>query len=81
MPVWQPAIPQGLRPHLLSWVGYDFTSSDTDHHGVPSLGVTVVLSFAEPIARREASGLVHEDQRTRAIDLDPGSTSSKGVDQ
>lgn len=49
MPVWQPAIPQGLRPHLLSWVGYDFTSSDTDHHGVPSLGVTGVLSFAEPI--------------------------------
>ena len=49
MPVWQPAIPQVLRPHLLSWVGYDFASSDTAHHGVPSMGVTVVLSLAEPI--------------------------------
>ncbi len=61
MPVWQPAIPQGLRPHLLSWAGYDFTSSDTDHHGVPSLGVTVVLSFAEPIN----CGWLHGGERHR----------------
>ncbi len=61
MPVWQPAIPQGLRPHLLSWAGYDFTSSDTDHHGVPSLGVPVVLSFAEPIN----CGWLHGGERHR----------------
>lgn len=59
MPVWQPAIPQGLRPHLLSWVGYDFTSTDTVHHGIPSMGVTVVLSFAEPID----CGWLHGDAR------------------
>ena len=59
MPVWQPAIPQGLRPHLLSWVGYDFTSTDTGHHGVPSMGVTVVLSLAEPID----CGWLHGDAR------------------
>lgn len=59
MPVWQPAIPQGLRPHLLSWVGYDFTSTDTVHHGVPSMGVTVVLSLAEPID----CGWLHGDAR------------------
>ena len=49
MPVWQPSIPQRLQPHLLSWVGYDFTSTEAVHHGVPSMGVTVVLSLAEPI--------------------------------
>lgn len=49
MPVWQPAVPKGLRPHLLAWVGYDFTSTDTVHHGVPSMGVTVVLSLGEPV--------------------------------
>lgn len=59
MPVWQPAIPQGLRPHLLSWVGYDFTSTDTVHHGVPSMGVTVVLSLGEPID----CGWLHGDAR------------------
>lgn len=59
MPVWQPVIPQGLRPHLLSWVGYDFASTDTGHHGVPSMGVTVVLSFAEPID----CGWLHGDAR------------------
>ena len=75
MPVWQPAIPQRLRPHLLAWVGYDFTSTETVHHGVPSLGVTVVLSLADPIdcgwldggARQQLDALVSGLHTTPAL--------------
>lgn len=90
MPVWQPAIPQRLRPHLLAWVGYDFTSTETVHHGVPSLGVTVVLSLADPIdcgwldggARQQLDALVSGLHTTPALIHSGGAPAGpRAVDQ
>lgn len=43
-------MPPVLRPFVLTWVGYDFRlEPDAVHHGVPSTGLTVVLSMDEPV--------------------------------
>lgn len=50
MPSVEPPIPPALRAHLGRWVGYDFRPGVDDiHHGLPSLLLTVILAFDEPL--------------------------------
>ncbi|WP_372490231.1 DUF6597 domain-containing transcriptional factor [Arsenicicoccus bolidensis] len=50
MPAWTHPIRPGLRPYVVSCVGYDWRlAPDAIHHGVPSLGLTLIFQFDEPL--------------------------------
>ncbi|MGD7707831.1 helix-turn-helix domain-containing protein [Microlunatus sp. Y2014] len=51
MPTFSRPLHSALRPYVTSCVGYDYVLDDphATHHGLPSTGLTVVLSFPEPL--------------------------------
>lgn len=50
MPQWPYRMPTALRPYIDSCVGYDYRLDPAaTHHGVPSMSLTVIIAFDEPL--------------------------------